>query len=315
MECEPEELQFLGMVGIYREAASILRAHRPLFARIAAAFVLPLSLLFLLHIAISHALFSHIDSDDSALDSAAPGTPAQRRLLHRLADDWLALLLFKAAYLLALLLFSLLSTAAAVFSVASVYSAKHDALSCPRVLSVVPRVWRRLAATFLAAFLLLFAYHLLFVAVFVALLVAADSGSGLAALLAFLLALAYIRGPRLTQRPRRSYRASSGPPPPSSSSSTSSSSSSRSPSGAWVVRGATHGLGAGSRLLLGLAMLAALCAVVMLALVVQTVVYLVCKSYHHESIDKSNLSDHLEVYLGEYVPLKASDVQMEQFNL
>lgn len=97
MECEPEELQFLGMVGIYREAASILRAHRPLFARIAAAFVLPLSLLFLIHIAISHTLFSHIDS---ALDSAAPGTSAQRRLVHRLADDWLALLLFKAAELL-----------------------------------------------------------------------------------------------------------------------------------------------------------------------------------------------------------------------
>uniref|UniRef100_A0A0E0E8E4 Uncharacterized protein n=1 Tax=Oryza meridionalis TaxID=40149 RepID=A0A0E0E8E4_9ORYZ len=99
------------MVGIYREAASILRAHcqlftciaaafvLPLFTRIATAFVLPLSLLFLVHIAIFHALFSHIDFDDSA----APGTPAQRRLLHRPIDDWFALLLFKAAYLLAIL--------------------------------------------------------------------------------------------------------------------------------------------------------------------------------------------------------------------
>ncbi|BAT03461.1 Os08g0107100, partial [Oryza sativa Japonica Group] len=197
--------------------------------------------------------------------------------------------------------------------------------------------WRRLAATFLAAFLLLFAYHLLFVAVFVALLVAADSGSGLAALLAFLLALAYIAGLvylsvvwhlasvvsvledyKGFEAMRKSKALIQG--------------KLWTASAiffvlnvvfivvevafrAWVVRGATHGLGAGSRLLLGLAMLAALCAVVMLALVVQTVVYLVCKSYHHESIDKSNLSDHLEVYLGEYVPLKASDVQMEQFNL
>ncbi|KAL5231819.1 hypothetical protein ABZP36_030595 [Zizania latifolia] len=337
MECEPEELQFLGVVGIYREAAHILRAHRPLFARIAAAFVLPLSLLFLAHIAISHALFSHIDSDDSALDSAAPGTPTQRRLLHRLASDWAALLVFKAAYLLALLLFSLLSTAAAVFSVASVYSAKHDALSFPRVLSVVPRVWRRLAATFLAAFILLFAYHLLFVAVFVALLIAADAGSGLAALLAFFLGFAYLAGLvylsvvwhlasvvsvledyKGFQAMRKSKALIQG--------------KLWTASAiffvlnlvfivvevafrAWVVRGASHGLGAGARLLLGLAMLAALCAVVMLALVVQTVVYLVCKSYHHESIDKSNLSDHLEVYLGEYEPLKASDVQMEQFHL
>lgn len=336
MECEPEELQFLGIVGIYREAVHILRAHRPLFARIAAAFVLPLSLLFLLHIAISHALFSHIDSDDYALDSAAPGTPTQRRLLSRLAADWAALLLFKAAYLLALLLFSLLSTAAAVFSVASVYSAKHDALSFPRVLSVVPRVWRRLAATFLAAFALLFAYNFIFGVAFVLLLLAADSGSGLAGLTAFLIVIAYLAG--LIYLSVVWHLASVVSVLEDYKGLDAMRKSKALIQGklwtaaaifimlnlvfvfvevafrAWVVRGASHGVGAGSRLLLGLAMLAALCAVVMLALVVQTVVYLVCKSYHHESIDKSNLSDHLEVYLGDYVPLKASDVQMEQFD-
>jgi hypothetical protein len=181
IECESEELQFLGVVDIYRFSAEILRGpHRPLFARIAAAFALPLSTLFLLHIAISHALFTHIDSDDTALDASSPGTDTQRCLLSRLASDWLALLIFKSAYLLALLLLSLLSV------VTSVCSAKRDALTFPRVLSVVPRVWRRLAATFLAAFALLFAYHVVIVLVFVGLLVAADNGSGLAGLLAFL---------------------------------------------------------------------------------------------------------------------------------
>ncbi|KAL7208495.1 hypothetical protein ACSBR1_030273 [Camellia fascicularis] len=43
-----------------------------------------------------------------------------------------------------------------------------------------------------------------------------------------------------------------------------------------------------------------------------TVIYFVCKTYHHENIDKWTLSDHLEVYLGEYVPLTAKDVQLEQ---
>ncbi|GJN12662.1 hypothetical protein PR202_ga30957 [Eleusine coracana subsp. coracana] len=301
------------------------------------AFVLPLSALFLLHIAISYSLFASIDSDDTALDRSTPGTAAQTRLLDRLASDWASLLLFKAAYLLALLLLSLLSTAAAVFSVASVYSAKHDALSFPKVLSVVPRVWRRLAATFLAAFAVLFAYNLVVALLLLALLVAADNGSGLAALLAFLLLVAYlvglvyvsvvwhlasvvsvledykgfaamrksrdlIRGKLLTASVifftlnvvfavvEVAFRA-------------------------WVVRGAAHGIGGGTRFLLGIIMLLALCAVVMLALVTQTVLYLVCKSYHHESIDKSNISDHLEVYLGDYVPLKASDVQMEQFQV
>ncbi|KAK8716340.1 hypothetical protein V6N13_043653 [Hibiscus sabdariffa] len=55
--------------------------------------------------------------------------------------------------------------------------------------------------------------------------------------------------------------------------------------------------------------------VMLFGLVAQTVIYLVCKSYHHENIDKSSLADHLEVYLGEYVPLKAKDVQLEQFHV
>ncbi|XP_062192414.1 uncharacterized protein LOC133895905 [Phragmites australis] len=337
MEFEPEELQFLGVAGIYRASAQILRgSHRPLFARIAAAFVLPLSALFLLHIAISHALFTHIDSDDTALDSTV--SPAQRdRLLSRLASDWAALLLFKAAYFLALLLLSLLSTAAAVFSVASVYSAKYDALSFPRVLSVVPRVWRRLAATFLAAFALLFAYHVAFLLLFLALLIAADNGSGIAGLLAFLLLVAYLaglvylsvvwhlasvvsvledyKGFHAMRKSKDLIRGKLWTAAAIFATLNLVFAVVEVAFRAWVVRGATHGVGAGGRLFLGLLMLAALCAVVMLALVTQTVVYLVCKSYHHESIDKANISDHLEVYLGDYVPLKASDVQMEQFQV
>nr|CAB3481820.1 unnamed protein product [Digitaria exilis] len=335
MECEPEELQFLGFAGIYASSAQILRGpHRPLFARIAAAFVLPLSALFLLHIAISHALFAHIDSDDTALDSSSPGTDAQRRLLSRLASDWLALLLFKAAYLLALLLFSLLSTAAAVFSVASVYSAKHDALSFPRVLSVVPRVWRRLAATFLSAFAILFAYNAVFVVVFLGLLFAADSGSGLAGLLAFLLVVAYLVGIvylsvvwhlasvvsvledyKGLAAMRKSKDLIRGKLPTAAAIFVTLNlvfAVVELAFRAWVVKG---GAAPGFRLLVGLLALAALCCVVMLALVAQTLVYLVCKSYHHESIDKAGISDHLEVYLGDYVPLKASDVQMEQFQV
>lgn len=43
-------------------------------------------------------------------------------------------------------------------------------------------------------------------------------------------------------------------------------------------------------------------------LVVQTIFYFVCKSHHRESIDESSLADHLDVYLGEYAPLKIEDV-------
>ena len=80
-----------------------------------------------------------------------------------------------------------------------------------------------------------------------------------------------------------------------------------------VVQGVS--LGIVSRVGFGVLCLLLLFILFLCGLVVQTVLYFVCKSYHHENIDKSALSDHLEVYLGEYVPLKAKDVQLEQYHV
>jgi hypothetical protein len=67
-------------------------------------------------------------------------------------------------------------------AVASVYT-KRNAFTFPRVLSVVPHVWRRLAAKFLAAFALVFAYHAAAVLVFIGLLIAGFNDSSLSGLL------------------------------------------------------------------------------------------------------------------------------------
>ncbi|KAL2457004.1 hypothetical protein Adt_46523 [Abeliophyllum distichum] len=53
----------------------------------------------------------------------------------------------------------------------------------------------------------------------------------------------------------------------------------------------------------------------LLSLIMQTIIYFICKSYHHENIDKSSLADHLGGYLEEYVPLKTKDVQLEQYQV
>ena len=43
--------------------------------------------------------------------------------------------------------------------------------------------------------------------------------------------------------------------------------------------------------------------------VIQTIIYFVCKSYHHERVDKLALSDHLQVYTQEYsLPLKGDNL-------
>ncbi|KAI3686093.1 hypothetical protein L1987_79763 [Smallanthus sonchifolius] len=50
-------------------------------------------------------------------------------------------------------------------------------------------------------------------------------------------------------------------------------------------------------------------------LVIQTILYLVCKSYHHENIDKGDLSSHLESYLGDYERLNSKQVQLEEYHV
>ncbi|KAF6167872.1 hypothetical protein GIB67_027650 [Kingdonia uniflora] len=83
--------------------------------------------------------------------------------------------------------------------------------------------------------------------------------------------------------------------------------------GTLIVRGgANHGVM--FRVLIGGVLVGVLVIVNLTGLLVQSVFYYVCKSYHHQGIDKSALYEHLGGYLGEYVPLKSS-VQMENLDV
>lgn len=67
------------------------------------------------------------------------------------------------------------------------------------------------------------------------------------------------------------------------------------------------------RIMMGGFLVGVLVIVNLVGLLVQSVFYYVCKSYHHQGIDKIALHDHLGGYLGEYVPLKSS-IQMENLD-
>lgn len=332
MDTEPEELQFLGIVGIFREAQKILISWRKIFSGIALGLVVPLSFIFLLHIEISELIFSKIDRNEHALEDAPPGSRTEVKILNRLASEWASYAAFKAAYLLVVLVFSLLSTSAVVYTVACIYTAKD--VTFRKVLTVVPKVWRRLLVTFLWNFAILFAYNTFSVLVLVlALLLVGTDGGGVAALVifvpAYIAGLVYISmvwhlasvisvledtyGLAAMQKSKALIQGK-----------------------AWVASGifllfhisffavevsfsqlVVHGRGHGvlSRIGFSTLLLSLMSLLVLAALVVQTIVYFVCKSFHHESIDKSSLADHLEVYLGEYTPLKGRDVQLQQFDI
>ena len=68
------------------------------------------------------------------------------------------------------------------------------------------------------------------------------------------------------------------------------------------------------RILVGGFLVGVLVIVNLVGLLVQSVFYYVCKSFHHQGIDKTALHDHLGGYLGEYVPLK-SNIQLESLDI
>ncbi|KAI3737702.1 hypothetical protein L2E82_27712 [Cichorium intybus] len=74
------------------------------------------------------------------------------------------ILLFKINSIIVFTLFSHLSTVAIVYTIASVYTG--DDVTYRKVMKVVPKVWKRLTATFLCMFLTFFAYKLMASVVF-----------------------------------------------------------------------------------------------------------------------------------------------------
>ncbi|KAM7518742.1 hypothetical protein LguiB_017704 [Lonicera macranthoides] len=332
MDREQEDMQFLGIIGVYTQAYKVIISCRKVFNQITLALILPLSFIFLAHLEVSKLLFSRIADTETELDRTRVGTQRYERLSDLASSEWTYLWLFRAAYLTFLLVFSLLSTSAVVYTVACCYTARD--VTFKKVMTVVPKVWKRLIVTFISTFLTFFAYHLVFGLIIIMLILTVGWTKFLTVLLYILIAfyaLGFVYMTIIWQLAsvvtvlENSYGFKAMVK------------SKELIKGNMVVAIAVfvklnlflfviqllfekfvvHGqsLGLWARGAFGVLCLLLLFKLILFGLVIQTIIYFVCKSYHHENIDKSNLSDHLEVYLGEYVPLTTRDVQLEQFHV
>ncbi|KAI3886429.1 hypothetical protein MKX03_036716 [Papaver bracteatum] len=329
MDREPEELQFLGVFGIYREAYGIMASRRKIFSQITLAFILPLSFIYLAQTKISDLLFPRMvhNQEKELLTFFA--------YLH-LSPEFTAFLIFKVMYHILLLVLSLFSTSAVVYTVACAYTTKE--ITFNKVASVVPTVWKRLMITFLWTSVVMFLYNFFTMIILFFLVVpvslsysgrtpaAIDILSNIIVIIwaigsvyisvtwhlasvvsvleesygykAFLKSKALIKGKMLISlvifiKLEISFV------------------------GVLLAfeKLVAHGrIGVVSKVILGLFCFLLLSILIIFALVLQTAVYFVCKSYHHENVDKSCLDEHLEAYnLGDYVPLiKDKDIQLEQ---
>ncbi|XP_039020782.1 uncharacterized protein LOC120152670 [Hibiscus syriacus] len=331
MDREQEEMQFLGFFGIYTESFKLIISCRKIFSKISLSLITPLSFIVLLHMEVSSLLFCKIMHTEVELQQTP--SPAKSRKLSDLISSELAFFwLFKAAYLTLYLIFSLLSTAAVVYTIACIYTARE--LTFGKVMSVVPRVWKRLMVTFLCTIATMFVYHVATIFILVScglLLMQTDYVDAVLALVLLFYFVGFLYMTIIWQlasvvsvlEEAYGFQAMMK-------------SKSLIKGKLWVataifvklivsffiiqtafqtlvVDGSIQGMG--KRVVYAILCFLLLSKMILFGLVVQTVIYFVCKSYHHENIDKSSLSDHLDVYLGEYVPLKPKDVQLEQYQV
>ncbi|KAG5525186.1 hypothetical protein RHGRI_031760 [Rhododendron griersonianum] len=334
MDREQEEMQFLGLFGIYLDSYKIIFNFRRIFSKITLAFILPLSLIFLAHIEVSEFIFSKIIRTEYQRDRFREGSYQYSKLSEHLSSERVAFRLVQFVYFTFFLVFSLLSTSAVIYTVASVYTRRD--VTFRKVMSVVPKVWKRLMVTFLCVFLAFIVYNVVFVLTIILWIVSFRHVDFVGLLFLLAIVISYIVGSvymavvwelasvvsvlediKGFEAMTKSKNLIQGK--------------------MWIavviflklhftklgiqilferiVVDTESSFGVAGRLGIGFLCLLMLFKVFLFGLVIQTVIYFVCKSYHHENIDMSLLSDHLEVYLGEYVPLMAKDVQLEQFDV
>ncbi|XP_073120955.1 uncharacterized protein [Henckelia pumila] len=336
MDLEQEEMQFLGVFGIYFEAYKLIFRWKKIFSQITLTLILPLAFIFLAHEEVSTTLYWKIRFNEFRLHHTEAGTPKYDRLSDLVSSEWATYILLKGLYFTFLLIFSLLSTSAVVYTVACAYTSRE--ITFRKVMSVVPKVWKRVMVTFLCAFLAVFCYNMLFGLIIylwaVTIAYVRGLGPGILLLVVMLYPIGFVymsiiwhlasvvsvledlHGFKAMLKSKDLIKGkmivatviffmlnlSLGMI-------------------YWFFRACVvFAIGwRGSETLriigYGALCLLLLFKLILFGLVLQTIIYFVCKSYHHENIDKSALSDHLEAYLGDYVPLKAQDVQLEEYHV
>lgn len=313
MDVAPEQQQNLSLPSLFKESLSIPKRSPQTFYRITLSLILPLSFAILAHSFFTHPILSQLHENPSASH----------------ASQWTKLLFYQFCYLIFLLAFSLLSTSAVVFTVASLYTSKQVSFSS--IITALPSILRRLFITFLWVFLSMLVYNAVLSFFIVLMLIAFESKSKNSTALflvsvfllsvfflvvhVYLSALWHLASVITVLEPiqglaafKKSYELLKGKIRMASvlilgylvifgvvSSGF----------GSIVVDG--EGYSVFVRIVVGGILIGVLVVVILVGLLVQSLFYYVCKSYHNERIDKSALYNHLGGYLGEYYePLKGN---------
>ncbi|XP_048128170.1 uncharacterized protein LOC125312779 [Rhodamnia argentea] len=325
MDSEEEKLRYLGFLGIFKESFKIIFSWKKIFTQLTLAFILPLAVIFLIQIPVSENLEARMRFVRYRLYHYRDNERADEFLSSERIEYWL----IKIAYLVFLLALSLLATSAVVYTVACNYTGKP--ITFKKVMSVVPKVWKRVAVTFVWSFLFHLAFSLCVLGTFVmwAILIGSSPfglAIGVIILILFFVGFVYLSivcqlASVVSVLEEENYGIKAMVKSKSLI------------EGKRRVTGfiflllilLNNGIVIVYRmfvwaflfmLIVGAPCLFVLTFLFLFGLVIQTIIYFVCKSYHCESIDKPALANHLEAYF-QPEPQKqdANDVQLEQVHV
>ncbi|XP_076909541.1 uncharacterized protein LOC143566842 [Bidens hawaiensis] len=152
MDRTEHDMKLVGFLGIFKHSFKTIFKSTKIFAQIALTLILPLAIIFLAHIEITnrYSIFSRIEDDEQSYSS----------YLNITITCWLYYILFKIVYLTLLAIFSVPSTAAIVFTMASVYT-DRDVVFKKFMTLVIPNIWKKLFITFVTIYFTLFIYNTL----------------------------------------------------------------------------------------------------------------------------------------------------------
>ncbi|CAK9313798.1 unnamed protein product [Citrullus colocynthis] len=333
-------MALLEIADIFQETFEIILTWRKIFTQIALSLILPLTFIFLAHMEISNLLFGNFFYQLSFLHKSNEDQDVRKynELSDLITPKLTIFWLFNVSYIVFLFVFSLLSTSAVVYTVACIHTGGE--ICFKQIISIVPEVWKQLVVTFFCVFTLFFAYNLLAVFAFILLLFIlllrygpfgnVNGSIFVVFFILYFIGLLYLSVVVQLSSVVSVLEESCGFKAMAKSKA--------------LLKGkmlvatlmlllinislviiqqaflklVVHGvwLGMIGRSILGIVCLFLLLNVFLWQLVLETVLYFVCKEHHQENIDKAALSNHLQVYLlNGYVPLTPKNVELEKLEV
>lgn len=160
MDQTQEQMQFLGTLGIFARSFKTIFKFKKLFAGFTFTLALPIALMFTLHMDFTNRLLYEIEQNPYLLIVGSFQSYRSYYQIDVTHTVWLNYILFKMVIIASIIVFSLPATRVIVYTIVSIYTGRD--ITFTKAMEAGKNGWKRLSITLLSMFLTLFAYNLLF---------------------------------------------------------------------------------------------------------------------------------------------------------